>query len=240
MVLLRKRSSLIQRGDERRVKLLFVNACPRGEDSRTLRLTRTFLAALAGRLPDCEVTEEALYPVTLAPVDSALLAHKEALCDRRAWNDPLFAPATRLQSADMVVIAAPYWDLSFPSALKLWVEHCYVRNLTFHYEGSRCVGMCRGRLAVYLTTAGSPIGENDWGAGYIQAVLRALGIPRFTALSAQGLDLEENDAEALLQDAMERAAALADEIAQNEKPGLRKAGRKTRAAGADQRDRSNT
>ncbi len=202
------------------MKLLFVNACPRGADSRTLRLARTFLEALTSRLPGCDVIEEALYPPTLAPVDAALLARKEALCDRRAWNDPLFGPAVRLQSADMVVIAAPYWDLAFPSALKLWVEHCYVRNLTFHYEGSRCVGMCRGRRAVYLTTAGSPIGENDWGAGYMRAVLRALGIPRFAALSAQGLDLAENDAEALLRDAMERAAALADEIAQNEKARL--------------------
>lgn len=54
----------------------------------------------------------------------------------------------------------------------------------------------------------------------MRAVLRALGIPSFTALSAEGLDLEENDAEALLQDAMKRAAALADEIAQNEKARL--------------------
>lgn len=205
------------KGDERRVKLLFVNACPRGEDSRTLRLARTFLNTLTALLPQCEVTEEALYPAGLTPVDAALLARKEALCDRRAWDDPLFAPAVRLQAADLVVIAAPYWDLSFPSALKLWVEHCYVRSLTFHYEGSRCVGMCRGSQAVYLTTAGSPIGENDWGAGYMQAVLKALGVARFTALSAQGLDLAENDAGALLGEAMARAAALAEEIAGNEK-----------------------
>ncbi len=198
------------------MKLLFVNACPRGKDSRTLRLARAFLKTLTALMP-CEVTEETLYPATLAPVDAALLGRKEALCDRRAWDDPLFAPAVRLQAADLVVIAAPYWDLSFPSALKLWVEHCYVRNLTFHYEGSRCVGMCRGARAVYLTTAGSPIGENDWGAGYMRAVLKALGVARFTALSAQGLDLIENDAEALLGAAMARAAALAEEIAENEK-----------------------
>ena len=97
------------------------------------------------------------------------------------------------RGADAVLIAAPYWDLSFPSALKIWVEHMYVRNLTFRYENDRPVGLCSGRASCYITTSGSLIGENDWGAGYLRAVLQTLGIPGFTSFRAEALDLDGSD-----------------------------------------------
>ena len=43
-------------------------------------------------------------------------------------------------------------------------------NLMEDLEAGEPVGLARGRLAVYISTAGSPVGENDWGAGYMRAV----------------------------------------------------------------------
>ena len=138
-------------------------------------------------------------------------------CDEGAFDDPLLKPARVLQRADAVVVAAPYWDLSFPSVLKIWVENMYVRNLTFRYERERPVGLCRGRESFYVTTAGSPIGTNDWGAGYMRAVLTTLGISAFTPLRAEGLDLEGNDAESILRDAGLRAREAAGAWAEKER-----------------------
>lgn len=194
------------------LKLLFVSACPRGEASRTLRLAHAFLEEFTSRAPAQIITQD-LTRLNLPSMDEALLAVKEPLCDRRAWEDSFFRHAVPFQQADAVVVAAPYWDLSFPSILKVWVENMYVRNLTFRYEHDRCIGLCRGREAVYLTTAGSPIGENDWGAGYIRAVMGALGIPGFTAVRAEGLDLAGNDAEAIMVQAEDRARAAARQVA---------------------------
>ena len=39
----------------------------------------------------------------------------------------------RWPEADEIVIGAPYWDLSFPAALKTYLEHCCVCDVTFHY-----------------------------------------------------------------------------------------------------------
>lgn len=187
------------------MKLLFVNACPRGEASRTLRLARVFLDELSCACPGLETVEHCLPSMDLRPEDAGTLALKEKLCDRHDWAHPLLKAGRELQQADAVVVAAPYWDLSFPSMLKVWVEHVYVRNLTFRYEAERCIGLCRGREAAYITTAGSPIGQEDWGTGYIRAVLRTLGNPGFAAVKAEALDLEGRDAEAILLEA-ERAA----------------------------------
>lgn len=195
------------------MKLLYVDACVRGSDSRTARLAEGFLRELEARMPDLTVMTQRLCEMNLRPVDAETLAMKEALCDRRAWDDPFLQAAVDFQAADAVVIAAPYWDLSFPSLLKVWVENVYVRNLTFRYERDRCIGLCRGRESVYITTAGSPIGDNDWGTSYIRAVLTTLGIPGFTAVKAEALDLESRDVEAIMRGAEERATQAARALA---------------------------
>jgi len=195
-------------------KVLFVNACVRGEESRTLRLAKVFLNELRKALPDCELVEHNLMEMGLRSVDMQTLERKEALCDQHAWNALLFAPTVQLQQADLVVIAAPYWDMSFPSILKVWVENMYVRNLTFKYVNDQSVGLCKGREAVYITTAGSPIGEYDWGTGYIRDVMKVLGIPGFSAVKAEALDLQGRDVAGIMAEAEKQARVQAKEVAQ--------------------------
>lgn len=185
------------------MKILWVNACVRGEESRTLRLARYFLEGLRRAVPDARIITHDLTEMALAPVDAAMLAEKEALCDAQSWEHPMLRPALELAQADVVVIAAPYWDLSFPSVLKIWVENVYARKLTFVYRNETPVGLCKGKEAVYITTAGSPIGRHDWGAAYMRDVMRTLGIPGWTRISAEGLDLDGADAEELLARAEE-------------------------------------
>ena len=50
-----------------------------------------------------------------------------------AFQDPLFGLARQFAAADRIVIAAPYWDLSFPAALKQYVEQINVLGITFIY-----------------------------------------------------------------------------------------------------------
>ncbi len=191
-------------------KLLFVNSCPRGSESRTLQLAHAFLQEADAN--QWEVITHDLNTMGLRSVDAETLAVKEPLCDARAWDHPLFKHTLEFQQADMVVIAAPYWDLSFPSILKVWVENMYARNLTFHYEDDRCIGMCKGTEAVYITTSGSPIRENDWGTGYIKAVLHELGIQSFTSIKAEGLDLVGNDAQKIMEAAKAEAVKEAKRL----------------------------
>ena len=194
--------------------ILFVNACMRGEDSRTLALCREFFAQVQRAMPDVRIIEHDLTRAPMQPVTAATLAEKEPLCDRHAWDHPMFARACEFQAADAVVIGAPYWDMSFPSVLKVWVENMYVRNLTFRYVDDQSEGLCRGRESVYITTAGSPIGADDWGAGYMRAVLHTLGIPEFTSIAAESLDMATSDAQAIMRDALQCVRDEADAFVQ--------------------------
>ena len=105
------------------MELLFVNSCPRGDASRTLHLARAFLEEFKACRPDVKIAEHNLAQMHLKPIDMDALALREPLCDARAWEHPFLQAAVEFQRADAVVFAAPYWDLSFPSMLKVWVEN---------------------------------------------------------------------------------------------------------------------
>ena len=99
------------------MSLLIVDACPRGEGlSRTLKLLDAFLQGYQGerqllRLAGC----------SLIPYDGAMVERREALIQAGRTQDPMFDLARQFAQADQILIAAPYWDLSFPSALKVYI-----------------------------------------------------------------------------------------------------------------------
>lgn len=192
------------------MNVLYIDACPREPGvSRTLQLAERFLQVLKETQPEASVTREAVADMGLSAVDGALLKRREALIDARAWEDSMFAPARSFQAADVIITAAPYWDLMFPAMLKIYIEHVFIRELTFCYRNDEPIGLCRGTRAVFLTTSGSPIGMADFGEAYLRATFAMLGIPRLDCISAEGLDIEGADVTGLMETALRRVTALA-------------------------------
>ncbi|MBQ7193498.1 MAG: NAD(P)H-dependent oxidoreductase [Synergistaceae bacterium] len=107
-------------------------------------------------------------------------------------------------SADEIVIAAPYWDLSFPASLKNYVEAINVVGLTFGYgEDGRPYGLCRAKRLVYVTTAGGPILNEAYGYGYVRELAQGFyGIPEVVLVKAEGLDIVGADVEGILGEAV--------------------------------------
>ena len=194
-------------------QILFVNACMRGpERSRTWKLCQTFLNACKNRWPEAEIRERDLTAAPLPVLTTELddRRHQRFPEDPR---DPMFGPAHEVAQADLVVIGAPYWDLTFPAALKVYLEWASMLGITFRYtqEGEQ-VGMSRAGELVFITTAGGPLEGQNYGFDYLKGLAAMFGIPSARCLSAQELDIQSNDPEAILREAQERAAALAAEL----------------------------
>ena len=51
-----------------------------------------------------------------------------------AKDEKSYLYAKDFAEADVIVVAAPYWDLSFPSILKVFFEHINVLKLVFDYS----------------------------------------------------------------------------------------------------------
>ena len=107
--------------------VLFINACVR-TDSRTERLAYRLLEKL--EKPCVEVRlEEIAFPVA----DEAFLQRRDRLLSDGKFGDSMFDLARQFAAAEEIVIAAPYWDLSFPAALKQYLEQINVVGITFRY-----------------------------------------------------------------------------------------------------------
>ena len=199
-------------------RLLFVDACVRGERSRTLKLARRFLEAYRRANPEDEIVERDLMEERLEPQYPEVLAERDALWEAGRLEEPMFAPARQFAAADKIVLAAPFWDLSYPAILKIYLERISVTNITFGYdESGRSVGLCRAEKLLFITTRGGDFSrpETSWmesGAGHIRALCAMYGIPSFQLLCAEGLDDVRNDKDALMARALDWAAALGAEF----------------------------
>ena len=88
---------------------------------RSCSRTRALSEHLLGRL-DGTVTRLALYETELPQLDEAQLQRRMDCCDRRCFDDAYFDFAKQFAQADIIVIAAPFWDGSFPAVLKQYIE----------------------------------------------------------------------------------------------------------------------
>jgi len=180
--------------------ILYLNACVRKE-SRTKRLSDFLLSKL-----DEPYTEVRLADIEFPVTDEAYLTKRDQLIAAEAFSDPMFSLANQFAEADRIVIAAPYWDLSFPAALKQYFEHINVLGITFTYTPEGIPqGLCRARELYYVTTAGGNYVPEEYGFGYVKSLAQSYyGIQDVRLIQAVGLDLDGAAPEQILKDCMKK------------------------------------
>ena len=174
------------------MSILFINACMR-ENSRTLVLAKNVLKDMSG-----EITELNLNVENIEPLNAELLEKRESLLKDGKLDDPMFRYAKQFADADEIVIAAPFWDLSFPAQLKICLEQITVAGITFKYISGRPFGLCKAKKLTYITTSGGPIFD-DFGYTYVKTLAQKFyGIQKTEAVRAMNLDVDMISAEEML------------------------------------------
>lgn len=174
------------------MSILFINACVR-ENSRTLVLAKSILNDMSGEVVEVNLNQE-----NIAPLDRELLKKRENLIKSGNKTDPMFRYAKQFAEFDEIVIAAPFWDLSFPAVLKIYMEQITVSGITFEYINGRPSGLCRAKRLTYVTTSGGPIFA-DFGYEYIKTLAKNFySISETRAYRAMNLDVNMISAEDVL------------------------------------------
>ena len=174
------------------------------KESRTERLAKKLLSKL-----NSPVEELRLHEISFPVVNDDFLNMRDRLISEQDFSNPVFDLARKFSEAETIVIAAPYWDLSFPAALKQYFEQINVVGITFRYtEDGIPVGMCRADSLYYVTTAGGSYVPEEFGFGYVKSLAQNFyGISKVRKIEAVGLDLYGADVEAIMQSS---EAAIAD------------------------------
>ena len=187
-------------------KLLYIDACIRNAESRTKRIATPIVEALKERY---EVETFCLNEMELEIV-------KEDLIRRRNNGriDPVVMGwAEKVRDADRIVIAAPFWDMSFPAALKNFFELCSIFDVTFKSDDKTCFGNCRAEKLLYITTRGMDIATGDvleQATPYLKALSWLWGIGPLQVVSAQNMDYStEEEIERKIGEAIDRGLEIA-------------------------------
>ena len=184
--------------EEVRKMILYIDVCVRG-DSRTKKLGGALLNRLDGDVVRVNIGE-----MKFDISDEEFLKKRDSLIAKRMFDDDSFKLARQFAEADTIVIAAPYWDLSFPAALKQYIEKINVLGITFEYTAEGYpMGLCKADKLYYVMTAGGNYVPEEFGYGYIKALAENFyGIKEVRLIKATGLDIYGNDSEKIMAEAV--------------------------------------
>lgn len=165
--------------------LVVINACVRERDSRTLRIAEPVIEALSGR-----------YKITrydLPQMEGVIPLNPNFFAERGRGEVPAWAmdAARAIADADRVLIAAPFWDMSFPAVLKAFFEQTSLFEVTFTDTGKTCKGLCKGPKVLYITTRGMDISTGDareQATPYLKALGTLWNLGDLTTIAAQNMD----------------------------------------------------
>lgn len=186
-------------------KLIIIDSCMR-EESRTKIILEAAKDALSSRYDIETVDVNALALPPLSP---------EALKERTSGNvrKEALAIAERIAGADRLVVAAPFWDMSFPAVLKAFLENMSLYNVTFTDDGTTCTGLCKCKKVLYITTRGMDIPTGDFrdqGSSYLKALSALWGLGEVTTVAAWNLDyLQEDKSRLKVQEAVDTVRNVA-------------------------------
>ena len=189
-------------------KVLYVDCCIRGEESRTKKIADAFFANLSNQY---EVKHLDLKNENLKPLVNDFFDEREKLIAEHNLTHPRFRYAHELADVDMVVIAAPFYDLSFPSLLKIYIENCTVDGITFASTSTGLKGLCKATNMYYFTSRGGFYHDaaDEQATPYLKHLCNFLGIDHFDCIDADGMDVVDFDSEASLKEACDKASKLA-------------------------------
>jgi len=188
--------------------LVVINACVRQADSRTLRVAEPVIEALAKRY---KITRYDLPDMDIVPLNPELFAER-GLGEIPSWASEA---ASAIAGADRILIAAPFWDMSFPAVLKCFFEQTSLFDITFTDNGNTCVGLCKAPKVLYITTRGMdiPTGNlREQATPYLKALVGSLwNLGELTTISARNMDYSSEEE---IEKKISRAVADGTKLAQ--------------------------
>ena len=171
-------------------KLVYINACIRGEESRTGKLAAAMLEVLGERY---DITE-----INICNMDLGCIIANEF--NRRKLSgipEDDLKYGNLISQADRIVVAAPFWDMSFPAVLKVFIEHMCAPGLTFKYNPDGSINkICKAEKMLYITTRGgfTETGTSlEQGSSYLKAICWLWGIPDLETIAVTGTDVYSSD-----------------------------------------------
>ncbi len=204
-------------------KLLFVEASPRGSESKSIQIAESYLAALRASNPRLEIDTIKLWDAELPAFDGDKVAAKmnvitgqeQNAAEKTAW-DQIVEIANRFVSADRYLLAVPMWNGGIPYRLKQYIDIIHQPGLLWGLKPETgYFGLLENKHATLVLTSGaygpsmpSPAFGVDHHSTYLRDWLEQAGVTKIDEVRFQP-SLLTADPAGDLEKAMQRASELA-------------------------------
>jgi len=213
-------------------KLLYITVNSKPENMSASRTVgRAFVNKFIEKYPEFAVEELDLYKEHIPRLEYQYFVSRNCIVDEEAAKNLPEKEQKEVQrinelcnqfiQADVYVIAAPMWSLSFPSPLKEYIDCIVQANKTIHFpeKGEKPQGLLndKPRSVVYIQSSGANI---PWlarpiinkGLEYVEDIMKFIGISNFEKLLVDGTGTTEVERLAAIEKAKEKIDAIIQKI----------------------------
>lgn len=206
-------------------RILHIIATPRGGESRTLKVSESFLADVKKKYPNCEIEELNLCETELPKLTAKRVGGKYILLGgkelpegfQKEWSQ-IVNYIERFLSADGYVISSPMWNFCIPYVLKHYIDIIVQPKYLFRYTEKGVEGLAGGKKMVVITSRGGDYSPGtaahslDFQEPYLRAIFGFVGITDITFINAQPMDAL---GEKVQEEKIMKAQEIAKEAAKN-------------------------
>lgn len=181
-------------------QLLHIIASPREEESRTLKISKTFLESFRGkpgnRVDEINLFKAALPDLTLNQIDGKfiLLGGSELPVELKPCWGEIEKQIGRFLAADLYLVSTPMWNFGIPYVLKHYIDLIVQPRYLFRYTPNGPEGLAKNKKMIIVTSrggsyeAGTPQAAYDHQEPYLRTVFNFVGITDITFIHAQPMD----------------------------------------------------
>lgn len=198
-------------------QLLYITVNTKEEkDSASKTVGRRLVNAIVERDPDTKVQELDLYKHHIPQLKSCYFESRSAIIHTEAREKlspeeqrevaTIEALCDQFREADVYVLAAPMWSLSFPAPLKEYLDCVIQAGKTIEFENNKPHGLLgnKHRVFLYVQSSGASI---PWlirpalnkGLNYVRDITRFLGVEVFDELLVDGTGATEEERRAAVE-----------------------------------------
>ncbi|WP_346940610.1 NAD(P)H-dependent oxidoreductase [uncultured Clostridium sp.] len=192
-------------------KLLYITVNSKPEElSASKTVGRTFVNKFLEKHKDFILEELDLYQCHIPRLEYEYFEKRNCMIKEEDFNKlnekqqqevhKIVKLVDQFKEADMYVIAAPMWSLSFPAPLKEYIDCIVMDGKTIKISENKMEGLLndKPRAMVYIQSSGAPI---PWmlrpifnkGLDYIKDIMKYMGIKKFEELLVDGTGFTEEE-----------------------------------------------
>ncbi|PRR81499.1 FMN-dependent NADH-azoreductase [Clostridium vincentii] len=211
-------------------KLLYITVNSKPEEmSASKTVGRAFVNRFIEIHSDFKLEELDLYDCHIPRLEYQYFEKRNAMINEEDFNKldkkqqeevhKIVKLTDQFKEADMYVIAAPMWSLSFPAPLKEYIDCIVMDGKTISIKENKIEGLLndKPRGMVYIQSSG---GNIPWilrmvlnkGLNYVHDIMSTMGIKRIEELLVDGTGFTEEEKNEAIEKAKDKIDNVIDEV----------------------------